>query len=97
MSHGQFHISTQNPNDVTGGGGCICSPEKQTDCRGPYAVFYANELESIASPHVVVGLPCLKAALRAAEDGEALSAGERSYVADPEVREELGLEDEPEL
>ena len=105
MPHAFFHITEVNPNDTTGGGGCICSPSKEIDCVGPYAVFPGNDMENIVSPHVVVGVRCLKAAMRSIENDEPLSAGERgSFVADDGVvvkyerqYEPRIDEDEPEL
>ena len=99
MAHRQFMVTDTNPNDVTGGGGCICDEVKQRDCKPPFAVFYGNEMESLASPHVVVCRACYQA-LAEAFDGEILSAGEKSPVEPaPEVElpasefAELDLED----
>lgn len=76
MSHRLFFVSETNPNDTTGGGGCICSPQKQTDCKGPYCVFPGNDMENIISPHVVVGAPCVAAMLEKLSHGEVFAAGE---------------------
>lgn len=75
MSHKLFVVSSQNPNDTTGGGGCICSPERQPDCKPPYCVFPGNDMENIASPHVVVGAACVEG-MREKLLGEIYSAGE---------------------
>jgi hypothetical protein len=47
-------LHESNPNDVTGGGGSLTSPEKHTGQRGPYALIPTNDMDSGASPHVVV-------------------------------------------
>lgn len=62
MTFQQFHVTDENPNDTTGGGGCICSPTKQPDCKPPYAVFFDNDMEDITSPHVVICAACANAA-----------------------------------
>jgi len=64
-----FHIVNENPNDQIGGGGCVCGDSKQIDCNGPFAVFYATETDSCASPHVVICSDCLISAC-ASIDGE---------------------------
>ena len=79
MSHESFFVSTANPNDVSGGGGCLCSPSKVADCTGPYVLWPAADMESYLSPHTVVGIKCLKAAAKVV-DGESLSASEVSPV-----------------
>src|ERR1700761_6522298 len=87
MAHGQFEVSSTNPNDVTGGGGCICDELAQVDCKPPYAIFYANEMASNMSPHVVVCQACVENMLDAF-GGEILAAGEYSPVqAQPETIE----------
>jgi hypothetical protein len=80
MPHQFFQVVTQNPNDVTGGGGCVCDPQKQIDCRPPYAVFPGNDMENVASPHVVVCLACAEAVLEKCQ-GEALVGGESGRVS----------------
>lgn len=79
MSHESFSISETNPNDTCGGGGCACSPQKVSDCDGPYAIFQGPETDSHLSPYNVIGFKCLCAAFERV-DGEALSAGEPGYV-----------------
>lgn len=78
MSREDFFVTDTNPNDVSGGRGCACSPGHVSDCVGPFVVFPGNEMDSILSPHVVLGEKCLRAAC-AALDGEVLSAGEQTY------------------
>jgi hypothetical protein len=86
MPHQFFQVVTANPNDVTGGGGCVCDPAKQIDCRPPYAVFPGNDMENVASPHVVICAGCAEAVVRACQ-GEYLAGGETGGVLtykDPE-------------
>jgi hypothetical protein len=77
MSHKLFFVSDTNPNDTTGGGGCICSPVKQIDCKAPFVIFPGNDMEDVGSPNVVVCQACLVAGVEAC-DGEVLSAGEKN-------------------
>lgn len=79
MAHGQFIVSDTNPNDNMGGGGCVCDPRKQIDCKPPYIVCYANDMEDARSPHVVI---CQNCVCRMSEllGGESLSAGERNTI-----------------
>lgn len=81
MAH-LFYLSDTNPNDTTGGGGCLCSPIRESDTRGPYIVIPSNDMESIASPHVVVCAECLKELNRVAA-GEQLGAGEHETLPTP--------------
>ena len=74
MSAQRFKIVDVNPNDTIGGGGCACSPEKVTDCTGPFAVFFATEMgDTPLSPHNVLGCKCLLAAADAVRTGEVAS------------------------
>lgn len=84
MPHQFFQIVTQNPNDVTGGGGCVCDPQQQIDCRPPYAVFVGNDMENVASPHVVICAACAEAVVQAC-CGEPLAGGETGLVGDAEA------------
>jgi hypothetical protein len=79
MPFQMFQVVTQNPNDVTGGGGCVCDPQKQIDCRPPYAVFPGNDMENVASPHVVMCLACAMSVVDACM-GEALAGGETGFL-----------------
>lgn len=81
MSAERFYVSDTNPNDTCGGGGCVCSEGKVSDCAGPYVIFPAVETDNNLSPFVVIGCNCLRAAAKAL-DGEVLSAGERAYDVD---------------
>lgn len=80
MSYQQFVVSSVNPNDSTGKGGCVCSPHKQEDCKGPYIVCYGNEMWDDQSPHVVIGCACVKKFAEAIQ-GEVLEVGERNSPA----------------
>lgn len=101
MPHALFHVTEINPNDTTGGGGCICSPTRETDCRAPYVVFPGNDMENISSPHVVIGYRCLELAHKAVTTGEILGAGERSEVdrvkLEQQWNDDSGDEDVPDL
>jgi hypothetical protein len=85
---GTFVISEVNPNDTTGGGGCLGNGEqKGADCVGPFVIFHAIETDSIISPHAVLCSHCLKAAAKQIED-EPLRSGEDTItLADEEVVE----------
>ena len=100
MPHQMFLVSDHNPNETTGGGGCVCDPERQIDCRPPYVILPGNDMESIASPHVVICKDCAEAFVEAL-GGEVLSAGEDEYVLEivyevDEV-EEIDEDELPEL
>jgi len=103
MAHGQFIVSDVNPNDNMGGGGCICSPRKQIDCKPPYCIFSGNDMESHLSPHVVVCESCVRLMAARLGTGEVLSAGERNTIpghAEPQAREqaespEVDFDNEP--
>lgn len=94
MPHQMFQVVTQNPNDVTGGGGCVCDPQQQIDCRPPYAVFPGNDMENVASPHVVICAGCA-AAVVAKCAGEALVGGETGRV--PEIAPDDHAPDEDDV
>lgn len=68
-----MYASSENPNDVTGGGGCLCHPIKSTDTVGPFVIFPATDCENNRSPHAVVCAGCVEGCV-AALAGE-LSAG----------------------
>lgn len=88
MSATRFHVTDVNPNDTVGGGGCLCSESKVSDCKPPFVVFYVQEMESNASPHAVACQACIDAAGDALR-GEILSAGEVSHPAEAEPEPEL--------
>lgn len=82
MSHQLFFVSDTNPNDTTGGGGCVCSPIKQIDCRPPFIIFPGNDMENIASPSVVMCRACAEAGLEACDGdtAEIFAAGETACI-----------------
>ena len=86
-----FKIVDVNPNDNVGGGGCLCSESKDTDCKGPFAVFYTTDMSSNVSPHPVIGAGCLRAAV-AALDGEVLAGGEPTPEPPPAPEEPEEIE-----
>ena len=77
MAQGQFQLSEVNPNDSTGGGGCICDVEKQIDCKPPYVVCYGNEMGNPVSPHVVACAACISEMASLVESGEQAVVGNR--------------------
>lgn len=56
---GLFSLKTENPNDVPGGGGCLCGDVKNEDQSGPFFVFEGTETESNISPFPVVCAGCV--------------------------------------
>lgn len=76
MAHQQFMLSEVNPNDSTGGGGCICDENAQTDCKAPFVVCYQNTMDSAVSPHVVACASCINEMHRLVSD----SSSERAVV-----------------
>lgn len=70
-----FTISSENPNDNVGGGGCLCAESKQQDCEPPYVIFFAQSFDNHLSPNVVGCHRCIVAAAEALQN-EALAAGE---------------------
>ena len=82
-------VSDTNPNDVTGGGGCIvCGSIKDPDQRGPFVIVSNdNEMESNVSPHVVLCQTCIADAT-AALSKEVLSAGEVMDVEGEEITDD---------
>lgn len=76
----RFFLSAVNPNDGIGGGGCLCSPLKSVDSKGPFAVFPAIETDSNMSPHAVLCLGCAASVCAKAKDGELLESGPRDTV-----------------
>ena len=57
-----FTIVDENPNEVTGGAGCLCGGEVScTDTKGPFVVFHNSEMQSHISPHAVLCAGCVDA------------------------------------
>lgn len=82
MSHALFFLTDTNPNDTTGGGGCLCSEAHDPDTKGPFVVIPSNDMESCISPHVVVCASCYTRLKDLFESGEVLSSGERGQVTE---------------
>lgn len=80
----RYTMSAVNPNCQIGGGGCVCSPLKNEDQAGPFAVFPASETDNNLSPHVVVCAPCAKGIIEQAGD-EMGQSGENDYVPAEEI------------
>lgn len=56
-----FSITSRNPNDFAGGGGgCMCSPVKTSQCTPPYCTFQGTEMLEPRSPIPVLSLHCAK-------------------------------------
>lgn len=81
MAHKQMVAVATNPNDVSGGGGCMCDPLKQIDCKPPYIVFPASDMASDISPHVVLCLGCAEYAVKLGH-GEIVAGGETGILRD---------------
>ena len=71
----RFQVVEINPNQTTGGGGCLCSEVENPDCEGPFAVFPHTEMSSNISPHPVICLGCAEAVVKQAGK-EVLAGGE---------------------
>lgn len=81
-----YIISDNNPNDGIGGGGCVCHELKDSDCKGPFAVFPGQEMASNLSPHCVLSLACAQEFTRRAEDAsEIVTAGEKGAPAEDDL------------
>ena len=91
MSLENFKLSSKNPNDTTGGGGCLCHPHgKPTGACGPYVIFHAACTDEPLSPHAVMCAGCVRAAnkkviLADYPESEVLNAGE-DVLSESEVR-----------
>lgn len=72
MSQAIIKVVAENPNDQSGGGGCLCSDTKRPECVGPYVLFEGVETASNISPHAVACRQCLQDGLKAL-NGEALA------------------------
>ena len=54
-----------NPNESTGGAGCLCSETQITDTKGPFVVFFGdNEMDSAVSPVPVLCAGCARSAVK---------------------------------
>lgn len=103
MGAERFKIVGVNPNDATGGKGCLCSETQNVDCQGPFAVFEVPEMDSPLSPFPVLCVSCAEAVVKRAVDGDILAGGEpvestAIELPDPapaEVREDISEDDVP--
>jgi len=60
-----FKVVDFNPNESTGGAGCLCSEVATADTKGPFVVFYGdNEMDSAVSPVPVLCAGCASEAYR---------------------------------
>ncbi|MGZ6852649.1 MAG: hypothetical protein ACXVGB_00635 [Mycobacteriaceae bacterium] len=91
----RFFMSSTNPNDQIGGGGCVCGETKNLDQKGPFAVFPGTTMDSGCSPHVVVCFGCAEAIVEAGE-GEMLSSS-ADILESEAVELPVNDEDIPEL
>jgi len=81
-----FTISSTNPNESTGGRGCLCSPVHSRDCRPPFVVFHGDELLDESSPHPVACRNCIEAALEQMDDERnILPVGDVVQQPEPEL------------
>ena len=54
-----------NPNESTGGAGCLCSETQITDTKGPFVVFFGDsEMDSAVSPVPVLCAGCARSAVK---------------------------------
>lgn len=75
-------VVEENPNDVTGGGGCLCSQTPNSDTGGPFVVFIGEtEMDSIISPTPVLCAGCVAEASHLLEQYE-LDGGVEAEVAE---------------
>jgi hypothetical protein len=91
----RFTMMDKNPNDTVGGGGCACSETKNPDQKGPFAVFAGTEMDSGASPHLVVCVGCAEGITEAGE-GELLTTPQGDVI-DSSATELPSDEELPEL
>ena len=62
-----FILSKTNPNDSTGGKGCLCSNRETADCKPPFVVFQGPKLQDRHSPFPVACQNCISQALKGME------------------------------
>lgn len=97
MSACRYQLVDINPNDVTGGKGCLCSEMENPDTEGPYFVFPGNDMENPLSPHAVLCAGCVRGAF-ADLDEEVLSGGENmSFQPDEPETIDSDAEEIPDL
>ena len=84
-----FHLSSINPNDGVGGGGCLCHPIKSSDTAGPFIVFPATETDSNLSPHAVLCAGCVDGCAALIAGGESLAPGQGDVLDSTAVEVEV--------
>lgn len=77
--------SDENPNDITGGAGCLCHPRGSDETRGPFIIFTPTTTDDNLSPHAVLCTHCAHVAIDVPEE-----------VIDAEVVEDDTLMELPE-
>lgn len=82
----RFQVVKTNPNKLTGGGGCLCSPGKHPDQDGPYIVFTATEMEDLKSPQPVLCAHCVKGCVKLlGEEPEPVIEAEAEEIVEDDV------------
>ena len=92
MAAERFKIVEVNPNDSVGGAGCLCGEAKPADCKGPFAVFYTDDMASNMSPHAVLCAGCAVSAARQLSDSTDVLVGGESA---PEIEGDAVELEEP--
>ena len=59
-----FYKSDENPNETTGGGGCLCHPRGSSETCGPFLIFPATSTDDNLSPHAVLCAHCAEEGLK---------------------------------
>lgn len=60
MSAGMWKVVEVNPNDVTGGSGCLCDEVEGRDTKGPFVAFISQDMDSNLSPTPVLCAGCAR-------------------------------------
>lgn len=55
----QVSLSETNPNETTGGAGCLCHPRGGDETRGPFFLFPQTSTDDNLSPHAVLCEHCV--------------------------------------
>lgn len=85
-----------NPNDRTGGGGCLATGGVPSeDCKGPWVNFHRVQTEYHASPYAVICRYHLNELNRTIADEEVQTEGDPLPLrqATPITREDTGMPD----
>ena len=75
-----LHRSDENPNDLIGGGGCLCHPRGSDETRGPFTIFTPTTTDDNLSPHAVLCDHCAHVVVAASEE-----VTEAEVVEEPET------------